>query len=273
MAKAPGWFWYPKDCDTDERVRAMNDQEFGFYMRCLNHAWMNRSIPADPVDLARVLGRTPTYVRRMWKRVGPCFQPHDTLDTRLVNFKQELQRVSQDKFSSAKSAAALSRWNKKPDSDTCNAHAMRVQCLPIAIASASKTLNLCSSAKTADGELPFDTLDPVEAPGKGPNQPGEEPGDFDEFWALYPRRVCKKTARQKFTKARKKHPQALLVAKLPLWTSYWDDPEFIPYPSTFLSREQFLEDPPARSNRKAGTQRSAITAQSISDWADGKESA
>ena len=271
MAKAPGWFWYPKDCDTDERVRAMNDQEFGFYMRCLNHAWMNRSIPAGIAELARVMGRTPAYVQRMWGRVGPCFEPHDTLDARLVNLKQESQRISQDNFSDTRSKAALSRWNKKALSNTSNANAKHEQCLPIAIAIPTKSINLCASPN-GDGALPFDTLDPIDAPGQGQKHPGEEPGDFDEFWALYPRRVCKKTARQMFAKARKKHPQAALVAKLPLWISYWDDPDFIPYPSTFLNREQFLEDPPVRSVRRGSSQR-AISEESMAHWAVGEESA
>ena len=201
MGKAPGWFWYPKDCDTDERVRAMNDQEFGFYMRCLNHAWMNRSIPADLDQLARVLGRSPAYVRRVWERVGPCFDPVDTLDdtisSRLVNPKQESQRISQKLVSDTMRDAALTRWKQKNSIEQKQSFP-----IPIAIPTAKQVKSICASPN-GDGALPFDTLDPRDAPGKDQKPPGEEPGNFEAFWAQYPRRTCKQLARTQFSKARK----------------------------------------------------------------------
>ena len=86
----PYFKWYPADCDTDERVRSMDDREFGFYMRCLNHSWKNDGLPGNLPDLARAMTRTPAYVERMWKRVGACFVLREG---RLVNQRQEDQRA------------------------------------------------------------------------------------------------------------------------------------------------------------------------------------
>jgi uncharacterized protein YdaU (DUF1376 family) len=92
MKKLPYFEWYPADCDTDENVKGMDDREIGFYLRCLNHSWINGSIPADPGELARVMSRSPHYVRQVWQRVGRCFKPgSDPL--RLVNGRQEEQRA------------------------------------------------------------------------------------------------------------------------------------------------------------------------------------
>lgn len=85
--RKPDYFrWYPKDCDTDENVRRMDDRQFGFYMRCINHAWLNGGLPADLNQLARVIGRTPGYVLKIWPAIAPCFEVRGD---RLVNQKQE----------------------------------------------------------------------------------------------------------------------------------------------------------------------------------------
>src|SRR4030095_10356179 len=60
--KAPGFFWYPKDVDTDEAVCIMEDAEYGFYCRCLNHSWINDGLPGDLEKLAKILGKTKKYV-------------------------------------------------------------------------------------------------------------------------------------------------------------------------------------------------------------------
>lgn len=81
--------WVPKEADADERLRAMDDREYGFFMRCLNHAWQNGgSLPADLSELARVLHRRMMYIGQVWPRVGKCFVPLEGDESRIVNPRQ-----------------------------------------------------------------------------------------------------------------------------------------------------------------------------------------
>lgn len=114
MPEPPAFQWYPKDCDTDENVRAMDDREFGLYMRCLNHAWLNRGLPVDTKELSRVLNRKHSYLMKLWPRISKCFT---ILNERRINLKQEEQRIALARHRSERSCSgrqgAEKRWNKK----------------------------------------------------------------------------------------------------------------------------------------------------------------
>jgi uncharacterized protein DUF1376 len=120
MAKQLPYFrWYPKDCDTDELVRSMTDAEFGFYVRCLNHSWVNGSLPADLYRLARMMGKSKAQFNTLWKVVGQRFQVGDE-PNRLINPRQEKERMHASGISKERTEAALERWK-------CNANAMHCQ--------------------------------------------------------------------------------------------------------------------------------------------------
>lgn len=133
--KAPAFQWYPKDCDTDEKVRAMDDAEFGFYVRCLNHAWLNDGVPEDFEEFSRVIGRKKSQIEKLWVRVGRCFFLENG---RYRNARQEAQRQAQQQFRDKRKQAAASRW----DASAMQVHlqndasAMQVQCSASASASA-----------------------------------------------------------------------------------------------------------------------------------------
>jgi uncharacterized protein YdaU (DUF1376 family) len=138
MPKAPAWQWYPKDCDTDENVRGMDDREFGFYVRCLNHSWLNDGLPSDLDELARIMARTRKYLDTVWLRVGRCF----ALDGgRLRNPKQESLRRKQNEYSDSRRSGATARWNKH-EQCTPDARASEMQCSPIS--------NLHTASASAD---------------------------------------------------------------------------------------------------------------------------
>lgn len=89
---------YPADFDTDERVRLMRSLEKGVYLECLNHAWLNDGLPADPEDVFLLTTCTPEEFTRAWKRVEPCFPIAE--DGRRRNPRQEKERkLAQSKIS------------------------------------------------------------------------------------------------------------------------------------------------------------------------------
>lgn len=87
MAQKPYYRLYPWDFEMDEAVRGKDDAEFGFYIRCLNHAWMNDGIPANLEELERVIpgNRSQLEFEQLWEGVGHCFFPKPDDDSRLYS--------------------------------------------------------------------------------------------------------------------------------------------------------------------------------------------
>lgn len=81
---------------------------------------------------------------------------------------------------------------------------------------------------------------------------------FDDFWALYPRRVAKKEARHAWAKIDAKHYPTILTA-LYEWARIWNDrgePQYTPHPATWLNGERWEDDfPPGHKPYTATQQR------------------
>jgi hypothetical protein len=68
---------------------------------------------------------------------------------------------------------------------------------------------------------------------------------FDEFWAIYPRKVCRSAAEQSWRRALAKVDNGKeiidnLVRSLP---GFSPDPQFIPHASTWLNQERWNDAP------------------------------
>lgn len=108
----PYFKWYPKDCDVDEDVRAMDDRELGFYIRCLNHSWVNGSLPADVSEIARIMKSPRSYVAKIWPRVSRCFAPSED-PARLVNNRQEEERSKAIRKSEKATDSVRTRYSSR----------------------------------------------------------------------------------------------------------------------------------------------------------------
>ncbi len=113
MKGLPYFKWYPADAETDESYSVMTDLELGFYHRCLNKAWINGSLPAEPVELARVMKVSQVYLSRVWPVVGRRFDVSDTDPTRLINSRQESERIKAIGKSEQATHAVNSRADRK----------------------------------------------------------------------------------------------------------------------------------------------------------------
>lgn len=71
--------------------------------------------------------------------------------------------------------------------------------------------------------------------------------DFECFWSAYPRRVAKKDARKAWDKLKAEQKDAAMKA-LPLHIESWSDrePQFIPYPASWLNGERWEDEIPAK---------------------------
>jgi len=186
----PWYPMYPGDFETDENVKGMTDEEVGFYVRCLNHCWINGSIPGNLVELARVMGRPIRTVRRLWRAVGKCFVPVDSGSNSLIRLGnkrllEELQKI-ENRRNSAKFKATL-RW-AKIDSGNQNAQvqtyqknadatAMPQQCH--SIATAMQTVNATALPRQCHGNANHNHNHIIQAP---PTPPCPDGAPLDEFF-------------------------------------------------------------------------------------------
>ena len=148
--RLPYYSMYPKDFDTDAKVRGMEDSELGLYIRCLNHSWVNDGLPADPEEIRRAFRDTPKAFSQKWSRVETCFPLAD--DGRRRNPRQEKER-----------AQALDKSSK------ASANAKRAHSERSARASGSESESESSAVQGESAER-----------GRGETGGSEKPGQFHD---------------------------------------------------------------------------------------------
>jgi hypothetical protein len=80
-----------------------------------------------------------------------------------------------------------------------------------------------------------------------PPTPQGGPDRFDEFWAAYPRKTAKVSARKAWTKAVKSTDPQVILDGLARYR-FSDDPQYIAHPATWLNGGRWADEPAAGSN-------------------------
>lgn len=111
--KLPYFCWYPTDFEVDENVKLMNIEEVGLYAICLNHSWINGSLPSDPLEIARAMKLPKAQFLRAWPRVAPCFFERE--DGRWTNPRQEHERATAIAKSKKATESIRKRYERSPD--------------------------------------------------------------------------------------------------------------------------------------------------------------
>lgn len=124
---APWYPWYADDILLSERVELMNLAEEGAYRRALDRAWKKGSLPANPKDFARAIGKGCS--KKIAEVVLQMFTPMPNDPTRVIQERLEVVRDEQrlkylDRSAKAK-IAADKRWKNHAPS---NAQAMLKEC-------------------------------------------------------------------------------------------------------------------------------------------------
>ncbi len=177
MKELPYFKWYPADAETDQNFRAMDDSDIGFYIRCLNHAWINKGIPADPKERARVLRTRLDTANKRWDRVGKCFVNSSLYPERLINLRQETERSLASQKSQMAAESVKVRYERKSN------------VAPRALAQYSETETYTEAEKKhthTNGRVRVTDLN------------GQTSQRFDEFWDRYPRQQHRDAACQQW---------------------------------------------------------------------------
>lgn len=106
--------------------------------------------------------------------------------------------------------------------------------------------------KTTDNDEGLLTIDkddsspPIPPAGETGEAVSAADAEFDRFWAEYPRKTGKGTARDAFKKARKKTTLEVMLSAVSRQKTSWDwtkdGGQFIPYPATWLNQERWNDE-------------------------------
>lgn len=126
MKKKPSWFkLHPTDFLADRNVERMNIAEFGLYCYLLMRGWIDGGIPASLDELSRYAMLRDISLKRLsrlWEAVSPCWQESLNSPTKLVNPRQEMERVVVKSYWDGKEragkASAAKRQKQKDDAST-----------------------------------------------------------------------------------------------------------------------------------------------------------
>lgn len=119
----------------------MTDAELGFYIRCLNHAWINKGLPVDPGSRAKALRSSEKYSNKMWLVVGKRFEE---IEARMVNPRQETERLAAETKSRRATDSIRSRYERRPN--------VAIRASDSVSVSSSLVVNLKPEAKTVTRE-------------------------------------------------------------------------------------------------------------------------
>lgn len=209
-------------------------EEDGAYWRLLRAMWRaGGRLPNDPRKLAIICGLTPSK----WKSVGPAI---------MALFDVESGDISQKRLSK-ELEKAHEKSAKRSEAGTKGA--------------AAKSLKNNNQASANAEPLPKHSLEPepeieeretIDVSPKRSLAVEKPIGGFDEFWSEYPRKTAKDVARKAYASAIKRiddiDPVTVILEGLRRAIPGWDDPKYIPHPTTWLNQGRWSDEAPQPRN-------------------------
>lgn len=147
--RPPAFQFYPKDYLSDAKTRAMTFKQRGMYWDLVSHCWLEGSLPANPQDIARILGiTTPArFAANDWPVIGRCFRlVGDAHQHPRLEIERRKQADHREERSGAGRKGAERRWHRddKPMAQPSPSHAV-ANGSPIAKNSSSSPSSSASS--------------------------------------------------------------------------------------------------------------------------------
>jgi hypothetical protein len=220
MARSsPAFQFYPAEFLADENVSLTNNQEIGCYIKLLCFCWREGTIPNDVSKIARLCGEPEEVMAQLWLAISKCFDEAENAPQRLVNPRLDIERDKQQKHKKERSESgkkgAMSRWYSDNNS-------AKVQ--PMAKPIAEPMAKHGSSTSSSNNNTLLSS--------------------FAVFYKIYP----KKKGRDAAIKAWKKHGKEIeenfesIIASLKKQILTWKDPQFIPYPATWINGRRWTDE-------------------------------
>ena len=246
--KSPAFQWYPTDYFGSQRVQMMTLEEEGAYLRLLFSCWQHGSIPADPSQAARLIGKGAST----------------TLATTVLTMFQasaEQGRMIHDRLERERSKQA--EWRAKSSEGGKKSAEMREKAK-----GASTTVqpplqpNTQPTGNSSVFRLPSsDSVSISEHPK--PSPAATDPTPAEVIYGLYPKKVAKKAALKAIATALKFRTMAQLsdsVLAYAMATSDWPakDRRFIPNPASWFNDGHYDDDRSEWAPKESGKNETGV---------------
>lgn len=237
MSKPDIWMpWYIGDYQRD--TQHLSTLEHGAYRLLIDAYWCNRGpLPDRDEDFARITRLSLSDWLATRSRIAPFFQPEDDpASPGAVRWRHG--RIDRE----------LEKAIKQHDAKRLGAHLTNTRRWPIKSHSDSLSDTDSGSLKGRPSPSPSPPSSPAPSESVPPIPQGGNGEDeaFERFWAAYPRRVGKGSAKKAFEK---KHclsilPRILKAVGEQSGTVQWqkDGGQFIPHPATWINQERWQDD-------------------------------
>lgn len=229
--KPPAFQFYAKDWLTSKAVIAMTPTQRGYYIMLLAHAWDSDNpgeLENNPNLLWRLAGAGS---KKEFDKVSPLVlaQFDVGVNGNLINSKLKKINLERRKFLRKQSVNG-----KRGGAPKGNINALKdLTENPESTQNQPKTSSSSSSSSSFALEVEPKAL------------PQETLTAFDDFWSHYPKRVGKQEARKAWGKIPgvEKHSVEIILS-VEQWklNPQWSDPQFIPYPATFLNNKRWEDE-------------------------------
>lgn len=247
-------------------TRHLTTEQHGAYLLLLMTMWRaDGRLPNDDKKLARIASCTPSRWAKIRDEVMEFFvvEGDEITNHRLTI---ELKKASEKSIKRAEAGTKGGRAKSLKSNNRAKANATR--------------LPEHSSEPEPDTTV---TNVPVVLDRAKPTR-AEIASGFLTFWTVYPKKVGKDAAARAFSKAMARiddaEPLAVILAGVERALPGWDEPKFIPHPSTWLNEGRWEDEAPTpaktRPERPANDRPDRFTAKQSNydaafagaDWAD-----
>lgn len=245
-------------------TRHLTTEQHGAYLLLLMTMWRaDGRLPNDDKKLARIASCTPSRWAKIRDEVMEFFVVEgDEITNQRLTF--ELKKASEKSI-------------KRAEAGTKGGRTKSLKSNNLAKANASRLPKHSSEPDTTVTNVPvvLERAKPARA---------EIASGFLTFWTVYPKKVGKDAAARAFSKAMARiddaEPLAVILAGVERALPGWDEPKFIPHPSTWLNEGRWEDEAPTpakpRPERPANDRPDRFTAKQSNydaafagaDWAD-----
>ena len=241
--RRPPWLkFYPSDWRADAALRACSYAARGMWMDLLalmheaepyGHLLISGQ-PPDNVKLTRVLGGSPEEIAALVAELREA-GVFSTTEHGVIFSRRMVRDAAQ---------ALVDRQNGRRGGNP----ELKASNNPGHIAGTNHEDNGGVNPPVIDGDKRADKAQKLESRSQNKvDQRSSDGLDFDAFWAAYPRKVGKGSARTAYARALKAGATAGAILDGVRGAHWNPDPQFVPHPATWLNGDRWLDErlPPA----------------------------
>lgn len=106
--KTSGFSFSPSEYLANQQIQMMSLEEEGVYIRLLSYCWQNGSVPRDPDQAARLVGKgaSTTVVASVLRLFQPTENPHDLIHSDLQQQRDRLMHWKEKSAAGGRKSAA-----------------------------------------------------------------------------------------------------------------------------------------------------------------------